>query len=155
MTWEEFASGLAEELAGLPAGALLVVSEPDERGRYAQFSQGDAELVAYVVVNSWLPEPARATREGERAIARAGWNEPLPPGHENWWRTLSWPASSRQYRDLADSVVTALRDGYGIAGPDGWTYQAWNERTGDDLELPRLGLAPASNEETPAEETRT
>jgi hypothetical protein len=144
MTWEEFAEGLAEEFAGLPAGALLVLSEPGDRGRYAQFAQDEMELVAYVVVNFFVPESAQATPQGEQAIADAGWNPPDGSGlHENWWRTLPWPASSAQYRALADAVVTALRDGYGIASPDGWTYQAWNERTGDDIELTHLALQPA------------
>jgi hypothetical protein len=143
MTWEEFARGLAEEFGRLPTGALLVLSEPGEGGRYAQFAQGDGELVAYVVAGSFLPEPTRATPQGEQAIVQAGWRAPDPSaGHENWWRTLTWPASSQQYRDLADSVAAALRDGYGITAPDGWSYQAWNERTGDDIELRHLDLRP-------------
>ncbi|MFC5745153.1 TY-Chap domain-containing protein [Actinomadura rugatobispora] len=144
MDWDEFARGLAEEFAVLPAGALLVLSEPGESGRYAQFAQGPDELVAYVVADSFLSERARATPEGARAIARAGWREPDPSaGHENWWQVLPWPASSRQYRALAESVAAALRDGYGISTPGGWSYQAWNETTGEDLELRHLRLSPA------------
>ncbi|MFD0854758.1 hypothetical protein ACFQ07_21140 [Actinomadura adrarensis] len=144
MNWEEFAEGLAEEFGRLPTGALLVLSEPGEAGRYAQFAQEESELVAYVVVNSFLAGPARATPRGEEAIVRAGWNPPDASGrHENWWRTLPWPASSAQYRALAGSVAAALRDGYAIASPDGWSYQAWNERTGDDIELRSLALRPA------------
>ena len=144
MTWEEFARGLAEEFGWLPAGALLVISEPEEDGRYAQFAQGDDELVAYVVANSFLREQARATPQGEQAIVQAGWRAPDPSaGHENWWQTVAWPASARRYRDLADAVATALRDGYRIPTPDGWTYQAWNERTGDDIELEHLAVTRA------------
>jgi hypothetical protein len=141
--WKAFAGGLAEELPTLPAGGLLVISEPDAPGRshYTQFAQGADELVAYVVVNSFLDEQARASAAGERVIAGTGWRPPQPSaGHENWWTTLPWPSSSKQYLALAQMVVSALRDGYGIADPGDFCYQAWNEQTGEHLKLPRLGL---------------
>ncbi|MBC6469161.1 TNT domain-containing protein [Actinomadura alba] len=42
---------------------------------------------------------------------------------------------------MAGMVVTALRDGYGIADPGEFRYRAWNEKKGNDpFDLPRLGL---------------
>jgi hypothetical protein len=144
MEWEAFTQGLAHELANLPAGGLLVISEfgePD-RSRYTQFVQGTDELLAYIVVNSFLHEQARASDDGERIIAEAGWYPPEPAqGHDNWWVTLSWPATAQEYLNLAQMVVTGLRDGYGIADPAIFRYQAWNEQTGQDLDLPNLGLS--------------
>ena len=144
MEWDVFGQVLAEELVKLPAGALLVISESGEpkQSRYVQFAQSPSELTAYVVVNSFLKEPARASVKGERTIVAAGWHPPEPSaGHDNWWRTLTWPATAEQYRMLAGMVVTALRDGYGLLDPGALRYQAWNEDTGVDIELPRLGLA--------------
>jgi hypothetical protein len=143
MAWDTFAGGLADELPNLPAGGLLVVSETGEasRSRYAQFAQGTAELVGYVVVNSFLEGQARASEQGERVIMQAGWRPPDPGlGHDNWWTALPWPAPAARYADLGRMVVVALRDGYGLTGPERLRYQAWNEQTGEDIDLPRLGL---------------
>lgn len=147
MDWEAFAQGLVDALADLPAGGLLVIGEPEkpeqpQYGRYTQFAQSTDALDAYVVVNSFLEEPARASEEGERVIAAAGWHPPEPnAGHENWWTRLLWPATAEQYRAVTGMVVTALRDGYGIPDPGVLRYKAWNENTGDGIELPLLGLA--------------
>jgi hypothetical protein len=141
--WEAFAQGLADELPALPAGGLLVISEPGDpgRSRYTQFAQGTDELAAYVVANAFLDESARASEAGERVIAEAGWRPPAPhEGHDNWWTILPWPATAQHYLDLARMVAVALRDGYGITDPGAFRYQAWNEKTGQDLDLPRLGL---------------
>jgi hypothetical protein len=95
----------------------------------------------YVVAGSFLEDPVRASEDGERIIAAAGWRPPEPSaGHENRWTALPWPASTQRYLDLARMVVTALRDGYGISDPGVLHYQAWNDTTGQDLDLPRLGL---------------
>lgn len=145
--WDAFAQGLVDALPRLPAGGLLVIAEPEDPersqyGRYTQFAQGADALDAYVVVNSFLEEPARASEDGERIIAAAGWRPPEPSaGHENWWTRLAWPATTEQYRTVAGMVVTALRDGYGIPDPGVMRYKAWNENTGADIELPLLGLA--------------
>lgn len=141
--WDAFAQGLADELANLPAGGLLVISESGEpkRSRYTQFAQGADELTAYVVVNAFLDEQVRASEAGERLIAATGWRPPEPnEGHDNWWTILPWPATAQQYLNLARMVVVALRDGYGIADPGAFRYQAWNEQTGQHLDLRRLGL---------------
>jgi hypothetical protein len=141
--WNTLVQGLAGELANLPAGGLLVISEFGEPklSRYAQFAQGTDELLAYVVHNSFLDEQARASEDGERVITEAGWRRPDPDqGHDNWWRDLPWPATAQEYRDVAQMVATALRDGYGIADPGVFHYQAWNEQTGQDLVLPELRL---------------
>jgi hypothetical protein len=143
MGWDALAQELADVLPNLPAGGLLVVAEARDGGRqrYAQFAQATAELVGYVVVNSFLDAPARASEEGERVIAGIGWRAPEPGlGHDNWWTSLPWPTTAARYAELGRMVVTALRDGYGIADPGALRYQAWNEQTGEDLDLPRLGL---------------
>jgi hypothetical protein len=137
--WDAFAGSLAAALAGLPAGALVVVAERDAgaSARYAQFSQAAAELVAEVVDSGRLPAERQASEGGEAAIAAAGWRAPEPgAGRDNWWRRLPWPATAGDYRELAGAVVAALRDGYGVAGPEALGYRAWLRDTGADLDLP-------------------
>jgi hypothetical protein len=137
--WDGFAASLAAALAGLPAGALVVVTE--RRGaaapRYAQFSQTGSELVAEVVENGFLPVERQASDDGEVAILAAGWRPPEPAaGRDNWWQRLPWPATADDYQRLAAAVVVALRDGYRVAGPDTLGYRAWLRDTGADLDLP-------------------
>lgn len=145
MDWAAFAAGLAEELADLSAGTLVVVREAGReigQARFAQFVQEDDELAAEVVTNEFLEPQFRASSAGEDVIRRAGWRVPAPhEGHDVWWFTLPWPATSTQYKQLSLMVVKALRDGYEIDDTTLWCYRAWNERKGNEsVELPRLGL---------------
>lgn len=137
LEWESFTQALAAELAELPAGALVVISERDG-ARFAQFAHDSHRIYAEVSGDQHLPEGQRLSPDVERVLAEAGW-QPCP-GYGNRWAELAWPASSRQYRELAARVVTALRDGHGIVQPD-LHYSAWNERAENEpLDLPRLDL---------------
>jgi hypothetical protein len=143
--WTAFAAGLAEELADLPVGTLVVIREADReigRARFAQFVQEDDGLAAEVVTNDALESEFRASSAGEEVIRQAGWHDPAPlEGYDVWWYTLPWPASGTQYRELSLMVVTAVRYGYGIDDTTPWCYRAWNERKGNEpVELPGLGL---------------
>ncbi|MCA2210182.1 TY-Chap domain-containing protein [Nocardia rosealba] len=146
MTWDDFAKTLARELAGLPAGAIVKIAESREErpSRFAQFLQTDAELTAELVDDDRLSAELRAGRQGTTVIRELGW-QPRDRYHENWWTRLTWPAPSTDYQRLADMVVGGLRDGFGLATPDSFTYDAWNERRGNSLiELPQLGLPLAT-----------
>ncbi|GAA1559458.1 hypothetical protein GCM10009678_48020 [Actinomadura kijaniata] len=145
MDWAHLSAALAEELADLPAGALVVVYEAGKetgRFRFAQFAQDEDRLSAEIVTNGFLVPEVRATPDGEELIRRAGWRAPeVREGHDIWWYSLPWPSPPDRYRELAEMVVTALRDGYGASGQSPWAYDAWNERQGNSpLELPRLRL---------------
>ncbi|MEU4315700.1 hypothetical protein [Nocardia sp. NPDC024068] len=140
--WPEFAEGLTETLATLPAGALVVVSERvprSERIRFAQFCWYDKGIQAEIPGGRRLN---MTDADGVRIITAAGWQEPRPPWDgENWWTRLPWPATTDSYRNLASMVVTALRDAYGIPGPDALEYDAWDENSGNSrLEFPLLGI---------------
>ncbi|UGT70011.1 hypothetical protein LTT66_07525 [Nocardia gipuzkoensis] len=140
--WEDFAAGLAAELAALRAGSIvkLVESETGPRRRYAQFLQLDDLLSAELVDDEWLDPALRAGTAGRAVIADAGWRE-RDASHDNWWTELPWPSPSAGYRRLADMVVTGLRDGFGIDAPTALAYTAWNERSENrELDLPLLGL---------------
>ncbi|MGQ4618075.1 TY-Chap domain-containing protein [Nocardia sp. R7R-8] len=140
--WEDFAAGLAVELATLRAGSIVKVVESGigPRRRYAQFLQLDDALSAELVDDEWLDPPLRAGVAGRPLIAESGWRE-RDAGHSNWWTELAWPSPTTEYRRLADMVVTGLRDGFGIDSPTALAYAAWNERLENrELDLPLLGL---------------
>lgn len=139
--WAAFADGLAAELAGLSAGSIVKIGESRPgRRRYAQFLQSDDSLSAELVDDEWLTPELQAGAEGRAIIAAAGWRE-SDDEHGNWWTELPWPSASADYRHVAEMVVTGFRDGFGLPGPTGLSYEAWNERAGNrPLTLPRLGL---------------
>ncbi|WP_125618788.1 TY-Chap domain-containing protein [Actinomadura sp. WAC 06369] len=144
MEWEEFSDGLALELPDLAAGTYVVISEPGSagEGRYIQFVQEQDKLTVEVVANCFLASDKRASVEGEQAIRAAGWSRRQGSEAGNWFSMLSWPAYSEDYQRLAEMVVVALCDGYGIEDVGTWRYKAWDEsRGGRDVELTRLGLA--------------
>ncbi len=72
--WARFASGLAEELREIPAGALLVISEAGGgMGRYVQFAQGNHAVEAELVGDDFLTvEADRVLLGAERSLAPAG-----------------------------------------------------------------------------------
>ncbi|ONI76969.1 hypothetical protein ALI144C_33145 [Actinosynnema sp. ALI-1.44] len=144
--WGTFAEGLVEELAALPAGAIVKIYEAefpqDAVHRYAQFLQLEDRLCAELVGEEWLDPTMRAGDAGCRVIAGAGWVQPDDNHHGNWWFDLPWPADTAGYRQLVSMVVTGLRDGLRMANPTMLVYEAWNEREGNSaLDLPQLGLA--------------
>ncbi|MFD4242148.1 hypothetical protein ACFWP3_11195 [Streptomyces sp. NPDC058525] len=142
--WEGFSEGLAEQLASLTAGSVLIISEGGQTGRYAQFLQSDETVEAELVGDHYLDPALRAGEAGCRLIAEAGWRAPQDTVYGHNWRTeLPWPSPSDAYRKLAGMTVTGLRDGLRITGPQVLVYEAWDGRRGNrPLALPLLGLTP-------------
>ncbi|MFD4405900.1 hypothetical protein ACFWPH_24385 [Nocardia sp. NPDC058499] len=142
--WPEFAAGLAEQLAGLPGGAILTIVEA-EGSRYAQFRQFDDLLYAELVGDEWLAPEKRAGDSGARLLAEAGWQRPDRYHTDNWWIEYPWPLTPQRYRDLVSIVLIGLRRVFEIAEPADLVYNAWNTEDGDrDLVLPGLGLRRVS-----------
>ncbi|WP_433661712.1 TY-Chap domain-containing protein [Nocardia sp. CA-128927] len=144
--WAEFTDGLAEQLATLPSGAVVIVGEApisSDKSRTAQFRQFDDSVWAQLAGDRWLDPEVQAGEAGRHLIRAAGWQEPDDDHIENWWVEVPWPVSTAGYRRLAEMVVTGLRDGFRIADPTPLVYQAWNEKSENSpIELPRLGLQP-------------
>ncbi|WP_062987644.1 TY-Chap domain-containing protein [Nocardia anaemiae] len=143
--WAEFTERLAEQLAVLPAGAIVKIVEagpPSGHQRFAQFAQTDNELLAELVGDEFLEPAARPDETGHRLITESGWQEPDDDHGPYWWIELPWPVNSAIYRQLAAMVVTGLRDAFRISDPGSLTYTAWNKNADErDLHLPLLGLA--------------
>lgn len=144
--WDGLGERLAEQLASLATGSVLIIGERGRTGRYAQFLQSDERVEAELVGDHHLDPALRAGEAGSRLIAEAGWRPPEDTVHgHNWWAELPWPSSSAAYRELAGMTVTGLRDGLRIAGPQALVYEAWDGRRGNrPLVLPLLGLSAQS-----------
>ncbi|MFI6777027.1 TY-Chap domain-containing protein [Nocardia sp. NPDC050412] len=148
--WDEFTDRLANQLAVLPAGAIVSIRErvpnPDRR-RYAQFYQTDTKLYAELPGPGMLDPEVRADAAGLEYIADLGWQPPIGRDSYNWSFNVAWPAPRAEYHRLAAMITSGLRDAFGIAAPAQLTYTAWNENKGNaDLALPLLGLEPTPNE---------
>lgn len=150
ISWDDFTNRLANQLALLPAGAVVSIRErvpnPDRR-RYAQFYQTDTELCAELPGPGMLDPEVRADTAGLQHIADLGWQPPEGRDSYNWSYNVAWPAPRADYRRLATMITSGLRDAFAIATPAQLTYTAWNENKGNaDLALPLLGLEPTRNE---------
>ncbi|MCX4093055.1 TY-Chap domain-containing protein [Nocardia sp. alder85J] len=141
--WETFAAGLVEELADLPSGALVVISDMSDADStyFAQFAQLDDKLAAQLTGDANLTGGRPPAVDHRQRLIDVGWQTPDPTDSDNWWVELPWPVTSALYRQLATMVVIGLRDAFGVAEPAQLAYRAWN---GNDrnrpIELPRLGL---------------
>ncbi|OXR44022.1 hypothetical protein B7C42_03578 [Nocardia cerradoensis] len=146
LSWDEFGSALAAELAGLPVGALMVIEERGEFGRYVQFVHMDDNLYAELMSDRNPAVTQAQTPEQCQLIAGLGWREPgtSPESDSNWWTALKCPIRTADYRRLATMVVSGLRDGLGMSSPGDLTYRAWNSLEGNlPLEVSGLDIARA------------
>ncbi|MFJ5711434.1 TY-Chap domain-containing protein [Streptomyces sp. NPDC093105] len=149
--WDGFQERLAEQLASLPAGAVVIVSETGaapptktaKGSRYAQFRQDPESLYAELSGDRHLEGAARAGDEGGRLLVAAGWRAPDADDRVgNWCAELPWPSPSVAYRRLASMVVTGLHVVFRVPAPSSLAYTAWDAEDGNrPLELPLLGLA--------------
>ncbi|MFE3188713.1 hypothetical protein ACFXHA_06860 [Nocardia sp. NPDC059240] len=141
-SWDRFEAGLAEQLAELPAGALVVIeTRVDTELGLAQFAQYEDKLVAELGAAGDLDEGAEPNMPGALLASAAGWHRPDQTDHYNWWVELPWPITTDIYRALAAMAVTGLRDVFHVSSPTRLVYRAWNSSLGNrDLDLPRLGI---------------
>lgn len=139
-TWSDFAEGLAETLATLPSGAVVIIAEPGplRTARGLPSSAGTAR--------GFMPKSPEASNWLNRALTGLASSQTPVGGAPDLTVTrtggpLPWPATSGDYRPLASMIVTALRDALGIAKPDDLEYHALNENYGNaPIELPLLGI---------------
>ncbi|WP_433562650.1 TY-Chap domain-containing protein [Nocardia sp. CA-151230] len=141
--WIQFEAGLAEELAMLPAGALITIDTkaPDTEPGFAQFAQSEEKVVAELGAYADLDRDAGAAAPGAAVVLAAGWHPPDGNDHENWWVELPWPVTTATYQQLAAMVVIGLRDAFHVSSPTRLVYDAWNSNAGNRrFDLPLLGI---------------
>ncbi|GAA2345665.1 TY-Chap domain-containing protein [Dactylosporangium salmoneum] len=145
-TWEDFTPALVRELQRLGDGLYLVLNDRARPWRFAQFYQARTHLTAEV---SGQTEDGSGGVPHDTPQARAlleamSWSPPTPYG-QSWHLRLPWPATTREYRDLAGSVVRALHEVNGTAAPSDLTYRAWDGNHDNrpwTVDLPGVAEAP-------------
>lgn len=120
MTWDEFEARLVAGLREVTERVLLVVSSRSNTSAYVQFAGQENEV--YAEASGFTPISADAAA----LLAASGWATP-GVGQPNWESSLPMPALTSEYVELAHRCVVALRDVFGISGPDDLQYRAWRE----------------------------
>ncbi|GAB4583204.1 TY-Chap domain-containing protein [Nocardia sp. IFM 10818] len=125
--WDQLAERLADQLAGLPDGAIVTIGGTKPSGPYVQSQVvqledsiwgeflGDA-ILGHATIDA-APE----------VMTNVGWEPPGNADHgKNWWIELPWPIPSAIYRQLATMVVTGFRDYHRFPDLSALSYHAWN-----------------------------
>jgi hypothetical protein len=114
-SWPEFTRTLGATLPFLDDGDTLIFSY---EGSYAQCQMAEVWLHAEVVSNHHLPPEHQLSAEQEEQLRAMGWLPPDPPGNFNWHVKVPvpfpMPMSDDEAVRLAEMMVSALRDVYGI-----------------------------------------
>jgi hypothetical protein len=145
MTWDGFAAALADVLGRLPADALIDLHEVRRplEGYHAWIMQEPDRVSVTLVGNKGLDPDRRLSAEQQDLLRTAGWSpeDPDEPGMP-WERWLYWPATTAEYRRLADSIAAVFRDTYRVGRPNDLAYQAVSNvhHRAEPLPLPELGL---------------
>ncbi|GAB3813914.1 TY-Chap domain-containing protein [Micromonospora zhanjiangensis] len=144
MTWDEFAAVLADVLSRLPTGTLLKLHEVRQPvgGDYAQIWQNPGRLYVELAGNIGRVPDRRLSGQQQERLRAAGWL-PLDDDPDQFWRMeLDWPATTAQYRGLAEHIVAGFRDVLRLGSPNYLAYQATVGTQGGSrpLPLPELGL---------------
>jgi len=133
--WEQLAGDLTAELPRLRDADTVILRHGE---RLVQFQQFPTVLHAEAASNEFLPPDQRLTPDAEQELRTLGWNEPTPPGYFNWWYETPWPLGSTASKEVAQLLVTTLREVYGVPSPLELSYQAFNTDTGEPLTLTAL-----------------
>jgi len=155
LDWTDFAQRLTRELMHLPIDAFVIVQGPGGLP-YVQAMRYRNGLHAEAVSSDYLPEPLTAKQESR--LSQMGWLAPDGQARRNWWCRVMLPADiaditpeqAAECGELADRMVGAFSDVYGISSVAELTYEA--SRGGEQpafLPMPGLGIPAAG---TPAEE---
>jgi hypothetical protein len=148
-SWDAFITALATELSRLPDGAVVVIEDSGNRNHYAQFMQSSDSLRAEVASDPEPPAAISIPPATEERLRQSGWQPPDANGSlPNWSYDLPWPASWRDYQELAATMVAFLRDTLGIVAPTSMVHRSWINHTNEALELTALGIAAADPSET-------
>ncbi|WP_290058410.1 TY-Chap domain-containing protein [Amycolatopsis solani] len=134
--WELFTERLTDAVRDVTDRVFLIVHAAADPRRYVQFA-GSADRL-----DAEAPGTDVVADAEEFQLRRFAWVEP-GVAQPNWTSSLRRPARTAEYAQLAQRCVAALRQAYGIAGPDELRYRAWREPAGAEataVELPGLGL---------------
>ena len=147
--WPDFSARLGRVLAELSSGeraVILIIADASEPGCMVQYICGGdgGGTWAEVAGNKSLPKHRRLSKDDEERLRSTGWDR---PSGSRWsaarvpnWSTDRFSDPKADHGALADMSVTALRDVLHITSPSGLTYDAFDQETGEPVDLSALGL---------------
>lgn len=122
-SWQELTQTLGARLPRLDDGDSLILEHGDF---YAQCQMAEDWLHADVVSNHHLPPEHQLSAEQEERLRAMGWLPPDPPGNFNWHVKVPVPMSDDDGARVAEMMVGALRDVFGIDRADLLKGRAFN-----------------------------
>jgi hypothetical protein len=148
--WEHVANELSVAMADLDEDEYLVLSRKGTNYYVQLMDQGSFGVRAEAVSNAYVNPNELLTDESKAKLLELGWTGPTHrPGDEidesgrhkaegspNFYLDLAKPIA---YRELADLMVTTLRDVYRTEHPGWLEYQASSTR-GMSIRFPHLGI---------------
>jgi hypothetical protein len=140
--WARFADALVNTLAGLTLNTIVVLHHRERPWQLAQFVQREDHLRAEVSGEQIDTQGTnRETGRGRQLLESLRW-QPADPGDTNWWREIRWPATTAEYAELVQAVITVLRELNGVRSPAELVYRAW-EPSGRPWPVKLPGVEPA------------
>jgi hypothetical protein len=143
LEWSEFAQRFARELAALPRDTILIVRERDEIRHYVQAMWEPDRLYAEAVSNNFLEGPLLLKPADEEVLGEAGWRPPAQQVSANWWTELADGLGAGDFDQLADMMVTALRDVQGVRRPSDLVYESFRRLGTGLIDLVDFGIEVA------------
>ncbi|MDL4773661.1 TY-Chap domain-containing protein [Actinomadura xylanilytica] len=144
LDWEYSLAQLAEVFAGLEDGSELTISLHEVKGkrRGVHFTWADGKLSTEIEAGNGSVDEALRSVENERRMVVVG-GESSAVKHPGRQRiTMIRPASSEEFRAMAEISVSVLRDGFRVSNTSSLYYRAWRQADGADIDLPDLGIFP-------------
>ncbi|GLW64799.1 hypothetical protein Arub01_30430 [Actinomadura rubrobrunea] len=146
LDWRVLADRLAKEIAGLDSGIEITLSASSgaDHRQYVLLSREERELAVVLVEDdSAAARVSESLSEGMQESWAASWRHvDAPDGHNKLECRMTWPPSDGQLKQLVDTLVHALRRGFGLDETGNLCYEALQRESGKAIWLPRLGLTP-------------
>ncbi|WUU87320.1 hypothetical protein OHA34_22755 [Spirillospora sp. NBC_01491] len=142
LDWDIVLGRLTKILVGLKVGSELAITQPVEQGerRGIRFIRSDEELIAEAKAGDLHVEEVLGSAENERLMTSTGGHLLKDEGADRRRIAVVAPVSAEQCHALAGVAIAALREGFGIASPALLNYKAWQQVSGEDIDLPDLGI---------------
>ncbi len=121
--WERLAQELGDRLVDLEEGDTIIL----RRGvYYTQCQMADELLHADAVSNHHLPADSQISSEQEEKLRTLGWLPPDPPSFFNFYVQQEQPFGLKEGVHVAELMLGALREVYGVAEVDQIEEKAFN-----------------------------
>lgn len=130
--WDRFGAKLATVFPALLPGDTLIFSLGR---RYVQLAQYERCVHTEAVSDEFLPPEQRLTAEQKTKLRELGWHPPDRDSYRNYWHESDVPLSGADSRRLATLFVRTLRDVHGVESPEALETEAWNDTSGQPLEV--------------------